>query len=57
MPLTAPRPPGARAGYVYLQSIVDGFSRLAYTEPLDDEKGKTAAAFLARARSGSPPTE
>lgn len=41
---------GAKAGYVYLHSIVDGFSRLAYTEPLADEKGKTAAAFLARAK-------
>jgi len=41
---------GARAGYVYLHSIIDGFSRLAYTEPLDDEKGATAAAFLARAK-------
>jgi transposase len=25
---------GARAGYVYLHSVVDGYSRLAYTEPL-----------------------
>src|SRR3954464_3066646 len=25
---------GARAGYVYLHSAVDGYSRLAYTEPL-----------------------
>ncbi|SEE76342.1 IS481 family transposase [Ruania alba] len=41
---------GARAGYVYLHSIVDGFSRLAYTEPLGDEKGTTAAGFLARAK-------
>jgi transposase InsO family protein len=41
---------GARAGYIYLHSIVDGFSRLAYTEPLGDEKGQTAAAFLARAK-------
>jgi transposase InsO family protein len=41
---------GAKAGYVYLHSIVDGFSRLAYTEPLADEKGKTAAGFLARAK-------
>ena len=41
---------GAKAGYVYLHSIIDGFSRLAYTEPLADEKGKTAAAFLARAK-------
>jgi transposase len=41
---------GAKAGYVYLHSIVDGFSRLAYTEPLPDEKGATAAGFLARAK-------
>ncbi len=41
---------GAKAGYLYLHSIVDGFSRLAYTDPLDDEKGTTAAAFLARAK-------
>jgi transposase InsO family protein len=41
---------GAKRGYVYLHSIVDGFSRLAYTEPLADEKGATAAAFLARAK-------
>ncbi len=41
---------GARAGYVYLHSAIDGFSRLAYTEPLSDEKGKTAAAFLSRAK-------
>jgi transposase InsO family protein len=31
-------------------SIVDGFSRLAYTEPPDNEKGTTAAAFLTRAK-------
>jgi len=40
----------AKRGYVHLHSIVDGFSRLAYTEPLADEKGATAAAFLARAK-------
>lgn len=40
----------AKAGYVYLHSMADGFSRLAYTELLEDEKGKTAAAFLARAK-------
>ena len=49
-PLTGPRTPAPRRGYVYLHSIVDGFSRLAYTEPLDDEKGATAASFLARAK-------
>ena len=42
---------GVKGGYVYLHSIVDGFSRLAYTEPLTDEKGATAAAFLARAKA------
>ena len=42
---------GARAGYVYLHSVVDGFSRLAYTEPLDDENAATTIGFLARARA------
>lgn len=40
----------SRRGYVYVHSVVDGFSRLAYTEPLGDEKGATAAGFLARAK-------
>ena len=39
---------GAKRGYTYLHSVVDGFSRLSYTEPLADEKGATAAAFFAR---------
>src|SRR5690606_28965632 len=34
---------GARAGYVYLHSIIDGYSRLAYTEALPNE---TAAATI-----------
>lgn len=42
---------GARAGYVFLHSAVDGFSRLAYTEALTDEKAATAIAFFARARA------
>ncbi|WP_188944320.1 integrase core domain-containing protein, partial [Nakamurella endophytica] len=42
---------GARAGYTYLHSAVDGFSRLAYTEPLDDETAATTIAFFARARA------
>ena len=42
---------GAKRGYTYLHSAVDGFSRLSYTEPLTDEKGTTAAAFLARAKA------
>ena len=42
---------GARAGYVYLHSAIDGFSRLAYTEHLPDETAKTAVGFWARARA------
>jgi transposase InsO family protein len=42
---------GARAGYTYLHSAVDGFSRLAYTEALPDEKATTAITFLHRARA------
>ena len=38
---------GVRAGYVYLHSAVDGFSRLAYTEALDDERAVTAIGFNA----------
>jgi transposase InsO family protein len=39
-----------RGSYVYLHSAIDGFSRLAYTEALPDEKATTAIAFLHRAR-------
>jgi transposase InsO family protein len=39
-----------RGGYVYLHSAIDGYSRLAYTEELPDEKAATAVAFLHRAR-------
>lgn len=42
---------GARAGYVYLHSIVDGYSRLAYTEELPDEKAATTIAFFHRAKA------
>ncbi|GAA2344030.1 hypothetical protein GCM10010416_77080 [Streptomyces caniferus] len=38
-----------RGGYVHLHSAVDGFSRLAYTEALPDEKAATAVRFLHRA--------
>ncbi|MFI7498030.1 IS481 family transposase [Streptomyces sp. NPDC049687] len=40
-----------RGGYVHLHSAVDGYSRLAYTEALPDEKATTAVAFLHRARA------
>ena len=42
---------GARAGYVYLHSAVDGFSRLAYTEALPNETAATTIAFWSRARA------
>ena len=42
---------GARAGYVYLHSAVDGYSRLAYTEALSDERASTAIGFMRRARA------
>jgi transposase InsO family protein len=42
---------GTRTGYAYLHSAVDGFSRLAYTEALADEKATTAIAFTHRARA------
>jgi transposase InsO family protein len=40
-----------RRGYVYLHSAIDGYSRLAYTEALPDEKAVTAVAFMHRARA------
>lgn len=42
---------GERGGYIYLHSAVDGFSRLAYTEALPDEKAATSITFLHRARA------
>ena len=42
---------GSRPGYTYLHSAVDGFSRLAYTEALPDEKARTAIGFIHRARA------
>jgi Integrase core domain len=43
---------GVRGGYVYLHSAVDGYSRLVYTEALDDEKAITAIGFVHRATAG-----
>ncbi|KNX35929.1 transposase [Luteipulveratus halotolerans] len=37
-------------GYIYLHSAVDGHTRMAYTEPLPDERAVTAVAFMHRAR-------
>ncbi|WP_448624489.1 IS481 family transposase [Geodermatophilus sp. URMC 64] len=38
-------------GYCYVHTAVDDFSRLAYSEALDDETATTALAFWARARA------
>jgi transposase InsO family protein len=38
-----------KVGYDYVHSLVDDYSRLAYSEILPDEKGATCAAFLTRA--------
>lgn len=42
---------GERARYIYLHSAIDGYSRLAYTEALPDEKARTAIGFVHRARA------
>jgi transposase InsO family protein len=42
---------GAGTGYVYLHSIIDGYSRLAYTEALSDERATTTIGFFHRARA------
>lgn len=44
-----PRDRKTKVGYDYVHSLIDDHSRLAYSEALDDEKGKTCAAFLDRA--------
>jgi transposase InsO family protein len=38
-----------RVGYAYVHSAVDAFSRVAYSEILDDERGDTCAGFWTRA--------
>ena len=40
-----------RRGYHFLHSAVDGYSRLAYSELLADERKETAAAFWIRANA------
>ena len=39
-----------KVGYTYLHSMIDGFSRLAYTEALEDEKAAATIAFFHCAR-------
>ena len=50
---TRPRTIGGRPnlGYCYVHSAIDGYSRLAYSEALDDETTATALAFWTRARA------
>jgi len=38
-------------GYAYLHHAIDGYSRLAYSEILGDERKETAAGFWTRARA------
>ena len=40
----------ARIGYAYVHSAIDAYSRLAYSEVLDDEQAVTAVGFWERAR-------
>ena len=40
-----------RVGYTYLHSAVDGFSRLAYTRALDDEKASFTIGVFCRTRA------
>ena len=40
-----------RPGYRYIHTAIDDRTRVAYSEVCDDERGITAAAFLARAVS------
>jgi transposase InsO family protein len=40
-----------RAGFAFIHSAVDGYSRLAYSEVLADEREGTAIAFWRRARA------
>ncbi|WP_303323894.1 IS481 family transposase [Actinomyces radicidentis] len=42
---------GRRVGYTYLHTAIDGFSRLAYTQALDDETAATTIGFFCRARA------
>lgn len=42
---------GTRVGYAFIHSAIDGFSRAAYSESLDDERGETCAGFWTRAQA------
>jgi transposase InsO family protein len=40
-----------RTGYAYIHSAIDAYSRVAYSEILDDEQGPTCAGFWIRAQA------
>ena len=40
-----------RVGYTYLHTAIDGYSRLAYTEALENETAATTIGFFSRARA------
>jgi transposase InsO family protein len=40
-----------RVGYAFVHSAIDGYSRVAYSEILNDERGETCAAFWCRAQA------
>jgi transposase InsO family protein len=40
-----------KVGYAFVHSAIDGYSRLAYSEVLADERGDTAASFWDRAQT------
>jgi transposase InsO family protein len=40
-----------KVGYAYVHSAIDAFSRIAYSEILDDERGDTCAGFWTRANT------
>jgi transposase InsO family protein len=40
-----------RVGYVYVHSAIDAYSRIAYSEVLDDQRGETCAGFWTRANA------
>jgi len=40
-----------KVGYAHVHSAIDAYSRIAYVEILDDERGETCAAFWRRAQA------
>jgi transposase InsO family protein len=40
-----------KVGYAYVHSAIDAYSRVAYSEVLDDERGDTCAGFWTRANT------